>query len=147
MDPILTISPEPGWNFAFFRHTAGDGPLPSGRSGNGFENRCESSDEGLGGLGKTGSGSRGAPLYRLAESKNLWERRMSILATLRYIRNGDCTDAMRLAQKLIASEEDLMHKAVGWMLREVGRKDRKLEEAFLAKHCRTMPRTMLRDAI
>jgi 3-methyladenine DNA glycosylase AlkD len=88
-----------------------------------------------------------APLHKLARSENLWERRMAIIATLRYIRKDDFADTLKIAGLLIDSEEDLLHKAVGWMLREVGQRDRKAEEAFLARHFRVMPRTMLRYAI
>jgi 3-methyladenine DNA glycosylase AlkD len=88
-----------------------------------------------------------APLYKLAQSANLWERRMAIIATLWYIREKDCKDALKLAEKLLDAPEDLLHKAVGWMLREVGKRDRKAEEVFLARHYRTMPRTTLRYAI
>ena len=87
------------------------------------------------------------PLDRLAKSASLWERRISILATHWFIRHGDFADTLRIAKKLIGDKEDLIHKAVGWMLREVGKRDVAVLEEFLDKHCRTMPRTMLRYAI
>ena len=86
-------------------------------------------------------------LDKLAKSKNLWERRMAIIATLFFIRKNDFGDTLRIADTLLLSKEDLLHKAVGWMLREVGKRDRKVEESFLLLHCRSMPRTMLRYAI
>ena len=87
------------------------------------------------------------PLDRLAKSASPWERRISIVATHWFIRHGDFVDTIRIAATLLADKEDLIHKAVGWMLREVGKRDVRVLEDFLSEHCRTMPRTMLRYAI
>ncbi len=87
------------------------------------------------------------PLDRLARSASLWERRISILATHWFIRHSDFGDTIRIAEKLLGDKEDLIHKAVGWMLREVGKRDVGVLEEFLGEHCRVMPRTMLRYAI
>ncbi len=88
-----------------------------------------------------------APLVSLAQSKSLWERRISIVATHFFIRHNDFADTIRIAELLLRDKEDLLHKAVGWMLREVGKKDSPILEAFLRRHGRVMPRTMLRYAI
>lgn len=87
------------------------------------------------------------PLFRLAKSKSLWERRISIVATHWFIRQRDFDDTLKIAEMLLADKEDLIHKAVGWMLREVGKRDLDALEGFLGEHCRVMPRTMLRYAI
>jgi 3-methyladenine DNA glycosylase AlkD len=86
-------------------------------------------------------------LTRLAASGVLWERRMAIMATFHFIKQGEFGDTLRIARLLLADPEDLIHKAVGWMLREVGKRDRAVLEDFLRDHYRTMPRTMLRYAI
>ncbi len=86
-------------------------------------------------------------LYRLVRSKNLWERRISIMSTFAFIGKNDFGDTLRISEILIGDDHDLIHKAVGWMLREVGKKDLKTEEDYLKEHCRRMPRTMLRYAI
>jgi 3-methyladenine DNA glycosylase AlkD len=87
------------------------------------------------------------PLYRLAGSKDLWERRIAIVATFFFIKANDLTATFKIAAILQDDEHDLIHKAVGWMLREAGKKDMRAEEAFLLRHYRAMPRTMLRYAI
>jgi len=86
-------------------------------------------------------------LYKLANSKSLWEKRISILATAAFISNNQYKDTLKISKILLNDNHDLIHKAVGWMLREVGKKDQKTEEEFLKKHYKTMPRTMLRYAI
>lgn len=89
-----------------------------------------------------------AIIYKLAKSKNLWERRISVLATFLFIKNKDAKDALNIAELLLSDRHDLIHKAVGWMLREVGKRcGQEIEEAFLKKRYKTMPRTMLRYAI
>ena len=77
----------------------------------------------------------------------MWERRMAIMSTFHFIKLGDFSDALRIAHHLIADREDLIHKAVGWMLREIGKRDWSVEQEFLREHYRIMPRTMLRYAI
>jgi 3-methyladenine DNA glycosylase AlkD len=87
------------------------------------------------------------PLYGLAKSASLWERRIAIVATYPFIKNGKFDDTLKISQILFADEEDLIHKATGWMLREVGKKHEPTLESFLEKHAAKMPRTALRYAI
>ena len=86
-------------------------------------------------------------LYKLAKSDNLWEKRISILATFMFIKNNQFQDSINLAEILLNDKHDLIHKAVGWMLREVGKKDKIVLENFLKRHYKHMPRTMLRYSI
>ena len=86
-------------------------------------------------------------LTRLAASGNWWERRLAIIATLHFIKRQDFDETLRIARLLLGDPEDLIHKAVGWMLREVEKRQTTVAEAFLQKHYRNMPRTMLRYAI
>jgi 3-methyladenine DNA glycosylase AlkD len=86
-------------------------------------------------------------LYELAGSASLWERRIAIVATFHFIRQNQFDDTLRLAALLCTDRHDLMQKAVGWMLREVGKRDQAIEEAFLLPRYRTLPRTLLRYAI
>lgn len=88
-----------------------------------------------------------APLTRLAKSQSLWERRIAIIATFDGIRRGEFDETFRIADLLLQDEHDLIHKSVGWMLREVGKRDGAAERAFLATRYKKMPRTMLRYAI
>jgi 3-methyladenine DNA glycosylase AlkD len=88
-----------------------------------------------------------SPLTRLAQSSSLWERRIAIIATHHFIRQDDFEDTFRIADILLADTHDLIHKAVGWMLREVGKRDGEAERAFLRPRYPRMPRTMLRYAI
>ena len=88
-----------------------------------------------------------AILYKLARSKDTWERRTAIVSTLYFIRKGDVADAFKIAEILLRDEQDLIHKATGWALRYAGDKDRQKLLSFLDKHAQKMPRTALRYAI
>jgi len=87
------------------------------------------------------------PLSALAVSELLWDRRIAIMATFHFIKAHEFGETLRIAEYLLTDTHDLIHKAVGWMLREIGKRDRLTEEAFLKRHSTTMPRTMLRYAI
>ncbi len=92
-------------------------------------------------------GNDTAIIYQLAKSKSLWERRIAILATFWFIREGEFADALNIGELMLQDPHDLIHKATGWMLREIGKRDKAAATAFLKKHQRSMPRTMLRYAI
>ena len=86
-------------------------------------------------------------LFKFALSKNLWERRISVLSTYEFIKNNEFDLALQISEMLLKDKHDLIHKAVGWMLREIGKRDLQAEESFLKIHYKKMPRTMLRYAI
>ncbi len=86
-------------------------------------------------------------LYKLAKSENMWEQRIAMVATKALIQRNDFSDTLKLAEMFLTHKHDLMHKASGWMLREVGKKDEKTLTDFLDLHHKTMPRTMLRYSI
>lgn len=92
------------------------------------------------------NGDKG-PICRLAVSNSLWERRIAVMATFHFIKRNQFSDTLAIAGLLLKDPEDLIHKAVGWMLREVGKRDLRAEERFLVEFYRKMPRTMLRYAI
>ena len=86
-------------------------------------------------------------LYRLAESPVLWEQRLAVVSTLVFIKQGDFTDCLHLTERLLSHQHDLIHKALGWMLREIGKKDKPTLERFLQQNLKALPRTTLRYAI
>ncbi len=94
-----------------------------------------------------GSGRKDAVLAKLSASPNMWRRRVAVLATFMFIKNGKYGESLKLARKLIKDGEDLMHKATGWMLREIGKRDKAVLVRFLERYAAVMPRTMLRYAI
>src|SRR3989344_4762010 len=98
-------------------------------------------------LGEYLYGKDKAILYRFAYSQNLWERRIAVLATFWFISKGKFEDSLKIAKLLVTDQHDLIHKAVGWMLREIGKRDEKELIKFLDKHYKKMPRTMLRYSI
>lgn len=86
-------------------------------------------------------------LYQWAKTKHLWTKRIAVMSTFFFIRQGNFQPTFKVSEILLKDEHDLIHKAVGWMLREVGKRDRQQEEEFLRRHYHKMPRTMLRYAI
>ena len=86
-------------------------------------------------------------LYQLAKSDDLWERRIAVVATFHFIKHNEFSEALKISQMLLLDPHDLIHKATGWMLREIGKRHIQTEEAFLKAHYKSMPRTMLRYAI
>ncbi|MDD2757706.1 MAG: DNA alkylation repair protein, partial [Candidatus Pacebacteria bacterium] len=86
-------------------------------------------------------------LYNLVKSDNLWERRIAILSTFAFIKNNNFEETLKIAEILLKDEHDLIHKSVGWMLREIGKRDKNKEKEFLNNYYRIMPRTMLRYSI
>lgn len=86
-------------------------------------------------------------IYKLAKSHDLWEKRIAVLSTFTFIKSHQFKDALRIAEILLKDKHDLIHKAVGWMLREIGKRNLVVEEEFLKEHYKNMPRTMLRYAI
>jgi len=86
-------------------------------------------------------------LYKLVKSNNLWDKRIAIISTVAFIKNNQFQDTIKISEILLNDSHDLIHKAVGWMLREVGKRDKKILLEFLNKHYKNMPRTMLRYSI